>query len=201
MTEWGNINLVESTPETEMDNNKISLPGVMRGDHSARAYKPEIQVACVRFSPTGRAWSACTTEGLLTYAIDTSMIFDPFDLDIEITPRGIRETLKNGDFSLALLQSLRLNEVALIAFVFEKIPHSSIGLVVDSLPDVYVDKLLVFIGNQIERSAHLEFYLMWTKVVVYKHGLKIKQRSRAKYDILCNLEKSLLKKFEDLKKM
>jgi periodic tryptophan protein 2 len=173
----------------------------MRGDHSSRAYKPEIQVACVRFSPSGRAWSACTTEGLLTYSIDTSMIFDPFDLDIEITPRSIRDTLENEDYSMALMQSLRLNELALITYVFEKIPRNSIDLVVDSMSEIYIDKLMAFIGNQIERSAHLEFYLVWTKTILYRHGLKIKQRSIAKYDILCNLEKSLVKKFEDLKKM
>jgi hypothetical protein len=31
MTEFGNLSLVEMNPETEMDNNKISLPGVVRG--------------------------------------------------------------------------------------------------------------------------------------------------------------------------
>jgi periodic tryptophan protein 2 len=201
MTEWGNINLVESRAETEMDNNKISLPGVIRGDHSARAYKPEIQVACVRFSPTGRAWSACTTEGLLTYSIDASMMFDPFDLDIEITPRTIRETLQNQDYSIALMQSLKLNELPLIAYVFEKIPRNSIELVVEFLSDTYVDKLMLFIGNQIDKSAHLEFYLAWTKAILYEHGLRIKQRSMAKYDILCNLEKSLIRKFDDLRNM
>lgn len=124
MTEWGNLNLVEANPETEMDNNKISLPGVIKGDHSARSFKPEIQVTCVRFSPTARSWAACTTEGLLIYSLDSSLIFDPFDLDVEITPKTIRDTLSDQNYSLALIQALRLNEQALINLVIEKTPIS-----------------------------------------------------------------------------
>jgi periodic tryptophan protein 2 len=201
MTEWGNLNLVEQNPETEMDNSKISLPGVVRGDFSSRAYKPEIQVTCVRFSPTSRSWSACTTEGLLTYSLDTSMIFDPFDLDIEITPKNIKETLENQDYSLALMQSLRLNEEALILQVIEKTPYQSIDIIVDSMSDIFIDKLMAFIAIQIEKSAHLEFYLTWSQAIMYKHGNRIKQRALSKMSILCNLEKSLTKKFEDLGKM
>lgn len=201
MTEWGNLNLVEENPETEMDNQKISLPGVIKGDYSSRFYKPEIQVSCVRFSPTARSWSACTTEGLLIYSLDSSLIFDPFDLDIEITPKAIKETLQNQDYSLALMQALRLNEEALITQVLEKTPYLSIDMVVDSLSDVYVDKLMSFIANQIEKSPHLEFYLIWSQTILYKHGNRIKQRAFSKLSVLCNLEKALTKKFEDLGKM
>jgi periodic tryptophan protein 2 len=201
MTEFGNLNLVELNPESEMDNNKISLPGVVRGDHSSRSFKPEIQVTCVQFSPTARSWAACTTEGLLIYSLDSSLIFDPFDLDIEITPKTIKETLANQDYSLALMQALRLNEEPLVIQVIEKIPTLSIEIVVDSLADNYIDKLMSFIAIQIEKSVHLEFYLNWSRSILYKHGNRIKQRSLAKMSVLCNLEKSLNKKFEDLGKM
>ena len=201
MTEWGNLNLVEQNPETEMDNQKISLPGVVKGDFSSRAYKPEIQVTCVRFSPTSRSWSACTTEGLLTYSLDTTLIFDPFDLDIEITPKAIRDTLDNQDYSLALMQALRLNEEALVLQVLEKTPYQSIDLIVGSMSDTYVDKLMAFIATQIEKSAHIEFYLIWSQAIMYKHGNRIKQRAMSKMAVLCNLEKSLTKKFDDLGKM
>lgn len=201
MTEFGNLNMVEMNAETEMDNHKISLPGVVRGDHSSRAYKPEIQVTCVRFSPTSRSWSACTTEGLLTYSLDSTLIFDPYDLDIEITPKLIRETLDNQEYSIALMQALRLNEEALIALVLEKVPYLSIDLVVSTLPETYIDKLLAFIASQLENSAHLEFYLTWSQFILYKHGNQIKQRAISKMGILCNLEKALTKKYEDLSKM
>lgn len=201
MTEWGNLDLVERNAENELDNNKINLPGVVKGDFSSRVFKPEIQVSCVRFSPTARSWSACTTEGLLIYSLDTSLIFDPFDLDMEITPKTIKSTLDNQDYSLALMQALRLNEEALITQVLEKTPHMTIDIVVNSLSDVYVDKLLAFVANQIEKSAHLEFYLTWSQTILYKHGNRIKQRAASRLSILCNLEKALTKKAEDLGKM
>lgn len=202
MTEFGNLDLIEIDPENPKDSSKkLSLPGVVKGDFSSRSFKPEIQVHCVRFSPTNRSWSACTTEGLLTYSLDTSLIFDPFDLDIEITPKTIKETLANQDYSMALIQSLRLNEDALISLVLEKTPYQSIDIIVDLLSDVYVDKLMAFISNQIEKSAHLEFYLMWSQQILYKHGNRIKERANAKMGVLCSLEKSLTKKLEDLGKI
>ncbi len=199
MTEFGNLDLIELNPEDR--DSKISLPGVVKGDYSSRSFKPEIQVSCVRFSPTSRSWSACTTEGLMMYSLDSSLIFDPYDLDIEITPNKIRETLANQEYSLALIQSLRLNEDALISLVLEKTPYQSIDLIVSNLSDVYVDKLLAFISIQIEKSAHLEFYLIWSQEILYKHGNRIKLRANAKMGVLCNLEKSLTKKIEDLGKM
>lgn len=201
MTEFGNVDLIEYNPELEIDDRKISLPGVIKGDHSSRSFKPEIQISCVSFSPTARAWSACTTEGLLIYSLDSTLIFDPFDFDMDITPRSIRENLENQDYSLALMQALRLNEEALITLVIEKTPHLSIDIVIDALSDTYVDKLMAFIANQIERSAHLEFYLIWSQTILYKHGNRIKQRANDKLAVLCSLEKSLTKKFEDLSKM
>ena len=201
MTEWGSLALVAKEAESAMDNGKISLPGVVRGDLSARSFKPEIQVSCVRFSPTARAWAACTTEGLLIYSLDTSMIFDPYDLDIEITPKSIRDTLAAQQYSLALIQALRLNETALIALVLEQTPHLSIEVIVASLSDVYVDKLLAFLATQLEKSAHLEFYLIWSQSMLYTHGNRLKQRASSRLAVLCSLEKSLTKKYEDLGKM
>jgi periodic tryptophan protein 2 len=201
MTEWGNLNLIESQADTEIDDRKISLPGVQRGDYSSRSFKPEIQVTSVCFSPTARAWSACTTEGLLIYSLDSNLIFDPYDLDLDITPKAIRDNLDAENFSLALIQSLRLNEEPLIALCMEKTPFLTIDIIVDSLADVYVDKLLSFIANQIEKSAHLEFYLKWSQTILYRHGNRIKQRSAEKISVLCHLEKAITKKYEDLNKM
>lgn len=202
MTEFGNMDLVEETPELEIDDRKISLPGVLRGDFSSRSYKPEIQVTSVSFAPTARAWSACTTEGLLIYSLDSSTgIFDPFDFDIDITPRAIHDSLDQADYSTAIMQALRLNEPALVTLAVEKVPVRSVDIVVGSLPDVYVDKLLAFVAGQIEHSAHLEFYLMWVREIAFAHGNRIKMRSNEKHAVLCLLEKAMIKKFDDLAKM
>lgn len=199
MTEFGSLALVDDASDKK--NSTIDLPGVVKGDHSARSFKPEIQVSCVQFSPTGRSWVACSTEGLLMYSLDSSLVFDPFDLDIEITPKLIRETLAKQEYSLALIQAFRLNEEALCSLVLEKTPYESIDIIVDSLSDVYIDKLLAFISSKLEKSPHLEFYLLWSQSIIYKHANRLKNRALENMSILCNLEKALIKKFEDLGKM
>jgi periodic tryptophan protein 2 len=47
----------------------------------------------------GQEWAAATTEGLLVYSLDTSMVFDPFLLEQSITPDSVRKTLKEEDWS------------------------------------------------------------------------------------------------------
>lgn len=50
------------------------------------------------------------------------IVFDPFNLSLEITPKTTRESVKKGDFSAALIMSLKLNEVNLIQEIIEQIP-------------------------------------------------------------------------------
>ena len=52
----------------------------------------------------GREWAAVTTEGLLVYSLDNINIFDPFDLEISITPATIRETIKVGFSSVVRMR-------------------------------------------------------------------------------------------------
>lgn len=202
MTEFGNTDLIEEEADTEIDDRKIALPGVLRGDHSTRSFKPEIQVPCVSFAPTARSWAACTTEGLLIFSLDAvSGVFDPFDLDIDITPRSVRASLAASDHPTALMQALRLNEPALISLVVERVPVNTIDVLVSNLPDVYVDKLLAFVADQLDKSAHVQFYLIWVQEIFYRHGVRLKMRSNDKLAVLCTLEKALVKKFDDLNKM
>ena len=202
MTEWGNMNLVETSNEDEdRDKANVSLPGVAKGDHSARAFKPEIQVSCVSFSPTSRSWSACSTEGLLLYSLDSALLFDPFDLEINITPSSVAEHLAAENYAAALMQALRLNEESLTAHVCERTPHNSIELVVGTLGDMYVDKLISFVATKVEQSVHLEFYLRWCQAIIYKHGNWLKQCSWSKVAYLCHLEKAVTNKLNDLIKM
>jgi len=51
-------------------------------------------------------------------------VFDPFDLEIDITPKSVRATLARGDNSVALMLSFRLNEINVIQEVIESIPAS-----------------------------------------------------------------------------
>ncbi|KAJ7211191.1 quinon protein alcohol dehydrogenase-like superfamily [Mycena pura] len=63
----------------------------------------EARTKCVRFSPTGRAWAAASTEGLLVYSPNT-VTFDPFDLSIDLTPHAV---LAGGEHLKALVGTRR----------------------------------------------------------------------------------------------
>uniref|UniRef100_A0A8C9G8U4 Periodic tryptophan protein 2 homolog n=1 Tax=Pavo cristatus TaxID=9049 RepID=A0A8C9G8U4_PAVCR len=121
MTEFGSMALIDEGTGDE-DGVAIPLPGVKRGDMSARHFKPEIRVTCLRFSPTGRSWAATTTEGLLIYSLDAGLIFDPFELDIDVTPSNIRRKLHQKEYTVAIVMALKLNEKKLIQEVIEAIP-------------------------------------------------------------------------------
>ena len=89
MTDAGPLDLiddVDSDTEEGVDKQTraklgYDLPGSMpnRG-------RPIIRTKCLRIAPTGRSFAAATTEGVLVYSIDDSFIFDPTDLDIDVTP-------------------------------------------------------------------------------------------------------------------
>lgn len=163
----------ESDLEDRLD---ISLPGAQSGDLSNRKYRPEIRTKCVKVSPTGRTWAAASTDGLLVYSLDESVLFDPFDLDIDLTPESIIKTLNKGDYLISLVMAFRLNDEKLIEKVYISTPISDIKLIVNQLPNVYIDKLIGFIGKHMEKSVHLEFNLLWVSSLLAKHGRQLRSR-------------------------
>ncbi|KAK3769873.1 hypothetical protein RRG08_036920 [Elysia crispata] len=199
MTAWGSLALVD-TGQSE-DGTAIALPGVKRGDHSSRFWRPEVRVYSLQFSPTGRSWVASTTEGLLLYSLDQGMVFDPYHLEMDVTPASVRAARDKGDHSDAVMLAFRLNEQALIQEVLESIPVNSAAMIIDSLSDVYVDKLLAFIGDMLEGTAHIEFYLLWLMPLLTSHGPKLKQRSQQVMTSLRTLQRNISRKYDELRKI
>lgn len=94
MTEAGTLDLIDQDAENSDLEDRIdnSLPGSNRGgDLSTRRVRPEIRVIAVQFSPTANAFAAASTEGLLVYSVDETVFFDPFDLDVDVTPQTTLE--------------------------------------------------------------------------------------------------------------
>lgn len=174
LTEAGAEGLFDDQGEASDLEDRIdrSLPGSKRGgDPSSRKRLPEVRVTGVAFSPAGRSFCAASTEGLLIYSLDTIPLFDPFDLDLAVTPSSTLHVLeKERDYLKALVMAFRLNEAPLVRKVFEGIPHSDISLVVEELPVVYIPRLLRFVANQAEESPHLEFCLLWIQALLVSHG-------------------------------
>lgn len=165
--------------EDRLDN---SLPGARSGDLSKRKYRPEARTKCVRFSPTGRSWAAASTEGLLVYSLDDDVAFDPFELDVDITPATILATVRDERHYLkAFVMALRLNERAVVQSVYEAVPASSIKLLARELPETYVDPTLRFVAHELERSPHVEFHLAWISALFNAHGQHLRRYSTARY--------------------
>ncbi|XP_012140709.1 periodic tryptophan protein 2 homolog isoform X2 [Megachile rotundata] len=179
LTEFGNKALIEKRGANEGGNVSLKLPGVRSGDMASRNIKPEIRVYSLQFSPTGQAWAAATTEGLLIYALDVGLVFDPFQLELGITPETVKIALNAKEYSKALMMSLRLNEKLLIQRVIESIP----------LTDT----------SELESTRHIHFYLLWIETILTKHGSKI--NSSLQMPILLMLQKNMQKKYDDISKI
>ena len=179
VTEAGNIDLIDDRGEASdlEDRMDISLPGVQRGDFSKRRYKQEARTKCIRFSPTGLAWAAASTEGLLIYSVDDGLSFDPFDLSIELTPQSVLATLQKQSYLEALVMAFRLNEKTVLNRVYESIPYEEIRLVVRQLPATYVPRLLGVSAEVLERGPRLEWGLRWIRELLSAHGRWIRERS------------------------
>lgn len=158
-----------------------SLPGAKRGrDATARTLRPEVRVTSIEFAPTGRSFCASSTEGLLIYSLDDTGMedFDPFDLDIDVTPQNIRAILKQTEpeYLKALIMAFRLNDKNLLRKVYHSVPFDTIPHLVRELPKVYLGRLLLLLGQQMENSPHLEFALRWLGEVLSVHGRFVKER-------------------------
>ncbi len=158
-----------------------SLPGARRTGNrdatSRQAKRPEVRVTSLQFSPTGRGFCAASTEGLLIYSLDTQLAdFDPFELDLDVTPQNTRAVLAGKEYLKALVMAFRLSDdKALIKQCYEAVPYQSVPLLVRDLPRVYLGRMLRLLGEQMEESPHLEFHLRWLKEVLRVHGRWIKE--------------------------
>ncbi|KAF2898642.1 hypothetical protein ILUMI_07536 [Ignelater luminosus] len=199
LTEFGNVALVEEREEKEGGNVALRLPGVRKGDMAARSHKPEVRVFSLQFSPTGQAWAAATTEGLLIYSLSVGLIFDPWGLQLGVTPASVREAISNKDHVNALMMAMKINESNLIQETIEQIPYNDVELTISNLSEQYLDRLLLIIANLLDNSRHLEYYLLWAENLLTLHGPKVK--SQQNMPALLSLQKSLNRKYEQLSKL
>jgi periodic tryptophan protein 2 len=173
LTDAGSLDLIDrdgenSDLEDRLDN---SIPGSKRGgDPSVRKTRPEVRVTFIQFSPTASSFAASATEGVMIFSIDERVIFDPFDLDIDVTIESTIDTLKEKNYLQALVMSFRLNERFLIHQIYESIPLRDVKLIAQDLPIVYVERILNFIGSIAMTSQHIEYNLLWIKAIIGSHG-------------------------------
>lgn len=177
-----------SDMEDRMDQ---SLPGAKRGDAAQRKTNPEVRVPGIAFSPTGRAFCAASTEGLLIYSLDTGATFDPFDLDVDVTPETTLETLRRREWLKALVMSFRLNDLKLVRQVYRSVAISDIGLVVRDLPQVYLERLIRFVAKESDQTPHIELNLLWLESILSQHGRLLKEKQGDYAEVVRMVQKSI----------
>eukprot|EP00039_Didymoeca_costata_P029411 m.24578 g.24578 ORF g.24578 m.24578 type:complete len:904 (-) comp7619_c0_seq2:59-2770(-) len=199
MTDAGPMALIDADSDSDVEDRlDTSLPGSVKGDFSTRRARPEVRTKDVQFSPTGRSFAAASTAGLLIYSLDDSIVFDPSDLDLDITPDNIRKVLQSQEYITAVIMSLRLNEEEVICEVLDAIPSEQVQLVAQSVPPVYTSVIFSVLAKKIDQSQHLEYYLQWARHFLNAHGLRLKDQS-SRYAVgLRAILKSLQRKQEEI---
>lgn len=74
----------------------------------------------------------------------------------------------------------------------------SAHLVASSLPDIYAERLLEFVGKQINSSQHVEFYVNWSTTLLTIHAPK---ENALKQQSLVAIQDSLVRKYDALNKI
>ncbi|WJX82479.1 U3 snoRNP protein [Trifolium repens] len=171
----------------------LDLPGSM-----ANRGRPIIQTKGLKIAPTGRSFVAATTEGVLVYSVDESFIFDPTDLDIDVTPEAVDKALNENQPSRALILSLRLNEDSVIKKCIFAVSPADIPAVATSVPYRYLQRLIEALASLLEKCPHLEFILRWSQELCKSHANSIQQNSRNLLPSLKSLQKSITSIHQDL---
>ncbi|OLY80832.1 Periodic tryptophan protein 2-like protein [Smittium mucronatum] len=154
--------------EDRLDN---SLPGAKTGDLSKRTKMQVIRARGIRFSPSGQQFAVASNLGLVLYSLDNNNLnFDPFDLDLDISPSSIKEMVKKSEFLRALVSSIRLGEHSTINLVYQSIPIDQIRLMVTQIPPKYLVRFLEFICIVFEKNHQLELDLFWINSILVNHG-------------------------------
>lgn len=203
MTEAGPLDLIDTTGEASDLEDRIdnTLPGASRGSVDARKVRPQIRTTSINFSPTGQSFSAASTEGLLIYSQDSSFLFDPLDLDIDVTVSTTLETLKEKQYLTALIMSFRLNEKGLIQQVYESIPVGNIELISNEFPEVYLERFFKFLTSIIDDSPHIEYHLLWIQSLITAHGPFMLQRRHEFASVLRSIAKYVTKVNKDINRL
>uniref|UniRef100_A0A915PYK6 Small-subunit processome Utp12 domain-containing protein n=1 Tax=Setaria digitata TaxID=48799 RepID=A0A915PYK6_9BILA len=194
-SEFGNMMLIDANDsEEEPDGKKrIKLPGTRHSDFSERSFRPEMRVEDINFSPTGRSFAVCSTEGVAVFSLDHRNLFNPFELGVLVTPTAVENALKEEEYSTALKMALQLNQTEMIENVLLYTPVAQIDIVIHSLSIAYAEKLLKWLAESSSDSIerHIHFWQLWLKSLLMEHGYQIKLNRAVNLTSLTTLQQRL----------
>lgn len=158
----------------------------------------------VAFCPTGRSWSVLTPEGLLIYARNDSVLFDPFDLTPDLSPALVEAVLAEGKYLQAFVYALRLNLPPVIKHVWTHVPLSAVDLLVRQLPQKYLVPMLRSLATLANPDSFaseplpVQRLFTWVHSLMAHHTLALKSQRSAALAYLRVLQKASRTQYADL---
>ncbi|WIA36397.1 hypothetical protein OEZ86_007709 [Tetradesmus obliquus] len=173
MTDAGPLQLIQ---HEDADSDDELLPA--GGDPAAAADVPGTasrkravaRTRALALSPTGATWAAATTEGLLLYALDAGLNFDPTDLTEALTPQAFHAALAGRAYVRALLIALRLGDPVLLKHGLMSVPPQQVTTAAAQLPALFLQAVLSCVAECLDESPHMEYLLSWVKALLIAHG-------------------------------
>lgn len=204
-SEFGNMSLIDaSDSEEERDGRKrIKLAGTRHSDMAERKLRPEMRVNCMDFSPTGRTFAVCTTEGVSIYSLDPRRFFDPFELTIDVTPEKIRTTIAEGEYAGAIAMALRLNQPEITEETLLATPVEQLNMVARSLPVPYAERLLKFLAELDSDNGrrYFHFWQLWLRSILLEHAHAFKQNLQKNLASVNSLQQNMSNTYKSLSKL
>ncbi|KAK9830156.1 hypothetical protein WJX72_010038 [[Myrmecia] bisecta] len=162
--------------------------------------RPVVRSRAVCLAPTGRAWAAATTEGLLLYSLDDGLVFDPTDLGEDATPAAAYAASSRGGHLRALLIALRLKDPDVMRHVILSVPPAQVIAVAGGLPTASVAPVLTALAEYLSDSPHMEFILEWVRAICVRHGATLQSHAGSSKTLpaIRSLQRVLVRLHQDL---
>ena len=94
--------------------------------------------------------------------------------------------------------ALCLNEPGLLRGCWQLVPPEHIPIVAQQVPAPYLERLLRFLGGELERSTHVHAVMLWVQQLLLPHGQQLRDRPVAFEAPLRALHKGTRLRYEEL---
>ncbi|KAL7673205.1 hypothetical protein ACOME3_008073 [Neoechinorhynchus agilis] len=176
------------------DDYSLPLPGTREIDNSSLAAVPELEVTCIRISPTGRSWVASTNEGVMVYSLDASNEF-PFELDVSTTPEAVEQHLKKHEAVSALVKAVQLGQLDLIERIVDSIEdQKQMKIICQQIPLSTTLRVLSFLAKLVQTTRRIGHYVAFCQCLLQQNCHKLKDTMTPSSTLsgnLCELERNI----------
>jgi periodic tryptophan protein 2 len=145
----------------------------MPGTGGGAKKRPVARTRALALAPTGQAWAAATTDGLLLYTRGGAAAFDPTDLAEDLTTAAFERALRQGAPARALLIALRLGDGALARRAVLETPPAGVAAAAASVPAAFLEGAMRAVAEVLRESPHVQHALRWARALLTAHGSEV----------------------------